>query len=253
MGKIGRKPSERFCKACGDELPHVLDGQRYRSQSCPNDECSKKARKTHKKKPLIHDKCQWCGKSFVRRVRTRPEKFCSTGCVGCSTKRKLRMCKWCGQFFRPKQTGRNTFCSIKCSNLNYEQRRSEYKFEIMCIKCNKAGLAKSDKGRVCLSCKLSQNRERSRLECNHRKRARKFGVEYVRFNPLDVFERDGWKCGICGSNVPQNAPQGSGDEATLDHIIPMSRGGDHVPDNTQIAHRRCNSKKHKSLPTGELF
>jgi len=57
-----------------------------------------------------------------------------------------------------------------------------------------------------------------------------------RFSPGEIYERDGWQCGICQQHVEPA-------DATLDHIIPLSRGGPHTRANVQLAHRRCNSRK----------
>ena len=66
---------------------------------------------------------------------------------------------------------------------------------------------------------------------------------------IAVFERDGWRCQICGCDTPRelrgdrrapNAPQ-------LDHIIPMSKGGGHTWDNVQCACARCNNQKHARI------
>lgn len=35
--------------------------------------------------------------------------------------------------------------------------------------------------------------------------------------------------------------------ATIDHVIPLSRGGEHLPANVQAACLRCNSAKHDRL------
>lgn len=67
-------------------------------------------------------------------------------------------------------------------------------------------------------------------------RARRFGVAYEPINRFDVFERDGWLCGICGGSV-------SRDDASIDHILPISKGGPHSLGNVQCAHLLCNSKK----------
>jgi len=32
-------------------------------------------------------------------------------------------------------------------------------------------------------------------------------------------------------------------EATLEHVIPLSRGGRHTYKNTKVAHKKCNSRK----------
>lgn len=79
---------------------------------------------------------------------------------------------------------------------------------------------------------------------NHRKRARKYGGRYVRFKLADVLARDGWSCRACGIPTPMelrgahvhNSPE-------LDHVIPLSRGGDHAPGNAQCLCRSCNLLK----------
>src|SRR6266568_455589 len=47
-----------------------------------------------------------------------------------------------------------------------------------------------------------------------------------------VFARDGWACQYCG-----------GPAENVDHVIPKSRGGEHVWENVVAACRRCNSRK----------
>lgn len=44
-------------------------------------------------------------------------------------------------------------------------------------------------------------------------------------------------CAICGE------PPTADDPLTLDHIVPVSRGGRAEPRNVQAAHRTCNSRK----------
>jgi 5-methylcytosine-specific restriction endonuclease McrA len=44
-------------------------------------------------------------------------------------------------------------------------------------------------------------------------------------------------CGICGKKI-----EGMKD-ASVDHIVPLSRGGRDAPDNMQIAHKECNVRK----------
>lgn len=48
--------------------------------------------------------------------------------------------------------------------------------------------------------------------------------------------RDGGTCGICGETV---GPR----EQSIDHIIPLSRGGLHEYANVQLAHLSCNKRK----------
>lgn len=45
------------------------------------------------------------------------------------------------------------------------------------------------------------------------------------------------KCGICGKDLPGL------DKSTLDHIVPLSKGGDCSLGNLQLAHWQCNNAK----------
>lgn len=54
-------------------------------------------------------------------------------------------------------------------------------------------------------------------------------------------ERDGWCCHLCGGLVPQVA--GAAKESlggTVDHLVPIVAGGEHVWSNVALAHRVCN-------------
>lgn len=56
--------------------------------------------------------------------------------------------------------------------------------------------------------------------------------------PVDrIFLRDRGICGICGVRVPNLSA------ANIDHVIPISRGGQHTEENVQLAHRTCNREK----------
>jgi 5-methylcytosine-specific restriction endonuclease McrA len=80
----------------------------------------------------------------------------------------------------------------------------------------------------------------------HRDRAKRYGVQYTPVNKTAIFERDNWICGICGDLVDKTIPWPDLECATLDHVVPMSLGGDHVESNVQIAHFFCNLLKRDS-------
>ena len=66
----------------------------------------------------------------------------------------------------------------------------------------------------------------------------------VQFDPHEVLERDGWRCRLCGVRTPKghrgkNLPS----SPELDHIVPLSKGGEHTPWNTQCLCRKCNRSK----------
>lgn len=77
----------------------------------------------------------------------------------------------------------------------------------------------------------------------HRRRVRlkSAGVEF--FYAEEIFERDNWVCGICGEVVDRTLTHPHPLSKSLDHIVPISRGGNHSRDNVQLAHLVCNIKK----------
>ena len=59
---------------------------------------------------------------------------------------------------------------------------------------------------------------------------------------LDIYIRDKGVCGICGQPVAKN-------NYTIDHIIPLSKGGSYKYTNLQCCCKRCNQFKADSLPS----
>jgi 5-methylcytosine-specific restriction endonuclease McrA len=58
---------------------------------------------------------------------------------------------------------------------------------------------------------------------------------------FDIFIRDGWKCWICGILCSKTRSNRDNKAATMDHIIPISKGGKHVSSNIKTACRWCNA------------
>ena len=141
---------------------------------------------------------------------------------------RCRTCKVCGKAFVAKKTGgkAQTICSEEC------------RWKSM---------------RVAKRLARRTNRRIHGHEGTHRKRARKAGVPYEPVSALKVFQRDGWRCQICGRSTPKsrrgtchaNAPE-------LDHRVPMSKGGAHSYENIQTACRSCNGAKGDRSSVGQL-
>lgn len=73
-------------------------------------------------------------------------------------------------------------------------------------------------------------------DTNAARRARKSSVTVEQVRISILIERDGNICGICGLEITEGSIH-------VDHIIPLSKGGEHSYGNTQITHARCNLKK----------
>lgn len=85
---------------------------------------------------------------------------------------------------------------------------------------------------------------------NHRQRADRYGRDFEVIIKEDVFAADRWRCQICGCRVLKRSGQER--SATLDHIIPMARGGHHVLANAQTACSACNSRKGAGAANDQL-
>lgn len=65
----------------------------------------------------------------------------------------------------------------------------------------------------------------------------------------EIYIRDKGKCGICGKFIPLN-------EFTIDHIVPIPKGGTYDYDNLQCCCFKCNQLKSNEMPDdfyGKMF
>mgnify|MGYP001613519254 CR=1 FL=1 len=95
-------------------------------------------------------------------------------------------------------------------------------------------------------------RQKARRVQKLRRKARQRGNECESVDPLKVFDRDRWRCQLCGVKTPREKRGTCADSAPeLDHILPLSLGGPHSYVNTQCACRRCNQTK-GATPRGQM-
>jgi 5-methylcytosine-specific restriction endonuclease McrA len=76
------------------------------------------------------------------------------------------------------------------------------------------------------------------------------GVEYEDIAPEIVFARDKRRCQICGAKTRGKYPAPT--SATIDHIVPLAKGGPHLLHNVQTACLRCNLKKHVGAANDQM-
>lgn len=67
-----------------------------------------------------------------------------------------------------------------------------------------------------------------------------------RSEKIRIWQRDNYRCYYCGRRVKDYFPKMTGnslpgDAATVDHIIPRSKGGKDIEGNLVTACKRCNS------------
>jgi 5-methylcytosine-specific restriction endonuclease McrA len=85
-------------------------------------------------------------------------------------------------------------------------------------------------------------RAKDRLRCA-RRRARQAAQLVEAVDPDVVFARDGWRCHLCRRPIDRRLSGHDPMGPTIDHLVPLSAGGEHSYANVAAAHRRCNTRR----------
>lgn len=127
-----------------------------------------------------------------------------------------------------------------------------------CRDCGAKAAGIGELKRRCTRCKI-RKRERVRAKahslkriCKARRRALERGLHADRIDPIKVFDRDKWRCHMCGIKTPKELRGSYDDKAPeLDHVVPLAAGGTHTWGNVRCSCRRCNRIK-ADKPFGQL-
>jgi predicted nucleic acid-binding Zn ribbon protein len=93
------------------------------------------------------------------------------------------------------------------------------------------------------ACQVKRRAEVARDGKRRRDYRRRNATTVERFSRSEVFKRDGWRCQCCGCKCSPSRQVPHPKAPTLDHIIPLSKGGGHTRVNTQLLCFTCNSRK----------
>jgi len=133
-----------------------------------------------------------------------------------------------------------------------------------CFKCGSKAAGKGDHARQCGSCRISSEAETrrrmrrspaaraSKSAYKAKRRAAEQDLQADKIDPIAVFNRDKWKCHLCGVKTPR-ALRGSYEDTApeLDHILPLALGGSHTWGNVACSCRKCNGRK-GATPLGQV-
>lgn len=212
--------------------------------------------------------------NFIETLKeTRPYATYVSGYTG-STSEVTVKCKVCGEKerFRVDTFRKYREQCTNCARVE-EQRQQEIK-EILLekysnkktyrtyrvrkhvvIKCDDCGVlvpSKTHGRKYCGACRVKrQRRHENRYKEEVRKQRLKNNGEYHEDITLDkLIETDNNICYLCGGNCDKgdshwqsNAFYTGDSYPSVDHVIPISKGGTHTWDNVKLAHMICNSIK----------
>lgn len=214
--------------------------------------------------------CERCGSPFVPKWRSVPQRFCSRSC-GTKHRRNLAdravvawwQCSDCGtirglngQAKRKAYRAPAHRCAVPEANIEPlclrcgRVRDTRYcgcwtyvpvePHPTVCKRCGDVFVGKWQ--RYCQPCR-SLNGMDARRAARTKDRARRRGIPRESYRPTTVFERDGWRCHLCGKAVNRGRVVPHPMAPTIDHLIPVSAGGADVMTNVATAHFECNSRR----------
>lgn len=218
------------CAHCGvafTPLRHSTRGvRRFCSEICSRNRASKERsaikRAERVKNGSVFTHCVDCG----RRLELGQRKFCSLSC---------------NQFFSGA-VKRGPWPKLICAFSQCDVEFTQHTVQQTC--CSEAHGKRHYNERRIASGNRWYRRTDSARDAEHRKRAIKAGASTgapVRL--AYIAERDGYKCHLCSKKVNMKLKAPHPMSPSMDHVIPLSRGGAHDPVNVSLAHLRCNTAK----------
>ena len=211
--------------------------------------------------------CEWCKTEFVRKVNRGgnrdSNRFCSRECAfawrehkksGKTCKVYFLKCECCESLFTAKRNY-SKYCSSTCRKVVEEQKRlrkekANKKSVRQCKICGDYFAPEyGNKRRSFCSSECKDKAEKQWLKATRKKRKAKIkSVAVHNITVEKLVKRDRHVCGICGQKVDGRRKSPHPKSATMDHVLPLSRGGWHEWSNVQLAHRKCNEDKSNKMP-----
>lgn len=225
----GHVPKGRTCEVCAAIYRPTYPGQRTCGRACGVE--------LRRSSPSIR-RCIRCAKSFESTAPGRVN-FCSPEC---RSPKPSTQCFACGKTHDPAGTEPSGSDACRAEL----KRRVNAAFVAMrrpCVCGAVLGCARNK----CDACVASSKRAAKR-----RRRAHKRGALSERYTLAEIARRDRFRCHICRQRVAMTKVVPDPHAPTIDHLVPLSAGGDDVRSNVRLACFICNSTKGAgTVPGGE--
>lgn len=220
-GKIKVKKNQYYCDVC--------KAKHYGKRICREEGCNNTTKRN----------CDFCNECL--NLRRFGIKSSNVYFINCSV---------CGTMFTSRRED-SRCCSKKCGFMIGYYGVNVKRVERICKEC----------GSIFATYNLNTQREYCSKRCSkkagsrngkHRRRIlkKKNFIETVNIDVL--FKRDNGRCKLCDKKLDRERIVPHPLAVTIDHIVPLSCGGEHSYRNTQLACFMCNSLKgNRSVEGGE--
>lgn len=232
------------CPHCGDPMKNP------RRVQCGKPECAKRAKAERMRDYMRSYRAHDGGGCRRREIQHRQAKRYSITCAQCGESAEVTKVKaqYCGSACWQKARlvalkahhsqmtlWRKTPKRARLSGRR-RQRRSYVWICGTCPCCGESFITLQPEGRYCsLRCQRRAGKDR--------RRAVQRDAYVAPVNRRAIFERDGWRCQLCGVDVQRETVVPQPWAPVVDHVVPLAKGGTHEPANAQTAHYLCNSIK----------
>ncbi|MBO7726942.1 MAG: HNH endonuclease [Oscillospiraceae bacterium] len=192
--------------------------------------------------------CELCGAEYLK--KNGKSKYCSDACKKAA--RKETLAKWREENKDYQKNWREAHPEYAAewvkNHRSYGRDRSRKirgskEHNRKCVVCGKEfSTYIQHKHTCCDKCK-----------CSHKlKRIPKDQIVDTDITVKALYERDGGICYLCGkpcdfNDIDKERHAIGSNYPTVDHVIPVTRGGMHSWDNVKLAHLSCNSAKHDKV------
>ena len=206
---------------------------------------------------IADKKCKYCNKA-MENVQSARRKYCDDVCRGRFRRKHANetgtykvVCSNCGECFRTYHDNK-IYCSDKCrenslGKNNIKIKREKIKLKKLCKECGVDFETSHSSMRFC----SGYCRKRNKAKSNELKRRKYYQEGDTSISLIKLIDRDDNICHICnkicdindyyvddnGTIITRNS------YPSIDHVIPLSKGGTHTWDNIKLAHRLCNTRK----------
>lgn len=177
----------------------------------------------------IKIRCKNCGAVTERSMITIRHGHCR--CENCEKIKRLQN--------PPKKEKKQPTRKQAAKRMTTESKRFNRGVQLGMKFCSCGAPIESSK-QFCLEC--SQRRKNRHNNAKKQKRLRaSFTKETAQISVQTLYERDHGICWLCGQPCNLDADPNANDYPSIDHVVPISKGGKDEWKNVRLAHRICNS------------
>jgi 5-methylcytosine-specific restriction endonuclease McrA len=242
--RCGAKSSGRLCRQC---YRHSVAGRQPWTVECKV--CGKSI---VKRSDRYGDTCdRFCGTKLAARMKLRARQNReASAALG-----RLFPCEVCGFHFLRKPGSSKTWCNNQeCRN----KHRAGYWLATYygsggyqakkCVDCgDPAEIAKKRKSRFCAACRQARKKA-SLKQGEYTRRRRQSGVTSTNSKGntakiAEMIRNAGNQCPLCGLLMTKGCQPNTPRHAEIDHLRPLSRGGEDDWHNLRIICMKCNNMK----------